>query len=399
MDDVLAEIEDRMLDLEPTSSPGFPMRFTLNSNSDLMRDQAQTQCVKDRVFQRLFLIMSGKVKEVKTDADWFLLGLRDPDRAFGKNQAHTLKKTDVRIIAAQALADQLLCRIFFNEYTEAEMRSFPDLPNKKGISFAEKGSTKIYTQYRATVRKHGCAIASDVEGWEKKVSREIVEVAADAISATCNNHSAAASLAIEWWKESLLNNPYYIDDGEIVSFDDSTVMRSGNYLTTSANGIMRYALAVAAGAEEAWTMGDDCVEWWARLLGETDEELKARVIAKYATMNVKIRSVEILGDTRLTFCSHDYVGASRLTADGLAVETAVSYLCDPGRMIYELVHKPAAGLRGITESDVLNYLVEVQYHPDKAMVARLKLQLQLQFNENPDNALHPWKTNLGIRGG
>jgi hypothetical protein len=179
---------------------------------------------------------------------------------------------------------------------------------------------------------------SDVEGWEKNFDSSTCSMVRQTIEILCENKSVYLTHALNWWEGTLLTNPGFLDDGTLIEFGDSKVQRSGNFLTTTSNGIARAGLAYLVGSTP-FCCGDDCNEW--NVLPA--DELKGQ----YVSLGVPLRDVEVTPPDRYTFCSHTF----------LKVEGAwTCWLSSWERMIWEAAHNPI-----LDRGSHLNWVKEVAY--------------------------------------
>jgi hypothetical protein len=184
--------------------------------------------------------------------------------------------------------------------------------------------------------------ASDVSGWEKSFTDEMAEDHGSLMRKTCANDSPTLVKALDWWAMSLTTTPYVTDEGELIDFRDKRVQRSGDLMTTAANGSQRAARALAIGSIPK-DMGDDCLEW-TKL---TKEEL----IEAYSKIGLPVRDVEDQELDTFLFCSHRF----KRRSDG----SWTSWLETWERMIFESAHSKLND-----ESTNLNYRDEVANMPD-----------------------------------
>lgn len=279
---------------------------------------------------------------------WITKDLHDPHLVFKKNQAEPVRKKYGRIVNCESIVDQIINRMIFTEYGEKEGEAFPNCPNMKGIGFAPDQAEKALSKFEFYTDKGYKCYKSDVSKWEIGFSADCCDAFIAAFKATCENWSDENDIWLYWWKWSLIGNIKVNDDGVVFWLTDCQGMSSGNYETTSGNGAARVAAACDAGSVFCKTNGDDCLEWTTKT---QDELMKA-----YADMNVTVRGVEE-NIKEYEFCSHIF----KRLSDG----SAVSYLSDPGRSIYDLLTK-----NRIEPGQLDNVVTELIHHPDKAMVYR-----------------------------
>jgi hypothetical protein len=286
--------------------------------------------------------------------------LRDPVRLFAKKQAQKVKKKLPRLIASVSVVDQIVTRYFFMNYAEAESDFYPLLPTKKGIGFNREHAQKIGESVeKVSDIFDENPIASDVSGWEKNFSQELADLHADHMIDTCENADSCGSLlvnACEWWSKSLLTTPYVLDSGEIINFDDLRVQRSGDYLTTSSNGVGRGICAEYVGSY-GMEMGDDCLEW--PVFDSEGQRISTEeLIRRYAEIGLPVRDVEFQSKDDFVFCSHRF----KRQDDG----SWHCWLDSWQRMLYE-----ASFSKFCDESTIANYLSEVEDMPPSSEKSKI----------------------------
>lgn len=289
------ELSKREINLQ--SGPGFPYRLLYRTNKALF--EGAWEEVRDRVEERVInILFGGDDFEFCSNhpEEWIERRLRDPDRVFPKAQANPSRKVDPRIIANQSIVDQLVTRVLLGNFTHAEGKAYPKLPTKKGLGFSREHAGLIGACYSANSPK-GLAIASDVAGWEKNFTQCFADGTAQVALKTCNNRTVLADRAIDWWRLSLLTNLYILDNGSLIDFADHRVQRSGNLLTTTANGIGRSMAAYCVGSCPM-TMGDDCLEW--TTLSKED------LLGEYSKIRLPVRDVAVMSKDSFLFCSHRF---------------------------------------------------------------------------------------------
>jgi len=301
-------VYDRVvLEIKPNSSPGFPYVLLASENRKLLDDWPVQ--IKSAVRSRIERILSNSAGyEDFSPADLIRRGFRDPDRYFPKKQAQRKAKALPRVIASASVVDQLVARCFFGEFTAAEGDAYPLLFTKKGIGFSESHAQLIGEQFASRTAVHGAPVVSDVSGWEKQFTPCLARAAIDVIRGCASDDSSSPRTgdmylsdnidrALSWWSGTLLVNLGYLDSGQLISFTDEKVQRSGNYLTTTSNGIARSVLAILAGSEP-FCCGDDCNEW----PSVSSERLKAN----YEEIRLPLRDVETGDGSLFKFCSHGF---------------------------------------------------------------------------------------------
>jgi hypothetical protein len=254
------------------------------------------------------------------------------------------------VICGESIVDQLVHRVVFGGFGVSEASAFPFAPNLKGVGFDEVNATKLFQVYEAIEAIHGKAVSSDVRGWEKNFSSCCCDAVVHVLHKTCANADKMLYHFLQWWKWSLLTNPFVDGAGNIFYVFKEIGMKSGNLLTNSANGIGRGTVGRYAGSSVVKTNGDDAFEWFPG----TVDELKA----EYAGMNVMVRDVVLLTD-KLLFSSHAFT-----RVDG----RVVCWLESWPRMFSGLLINNRGPLD--FESAVKAACEELQAHPDWTILAR-----------------------------
>lgn len=328
------------------STPGYPYRLFADNNGDLLDHYGEE--VKEQVWNRLkgIYYWQGDFAELRKDPTrWISEGLRDPVRLFPKNQALPRRKSMPRCISQISVVDQMIERLFFQGYTDAEGNCFPNLPTQKGIGFTAELAQQVGDKvYGISQVLESDPIASDVSGWEKNFDLELAENHATVMASTAEDYDECKEIfdkAANWWCESMFSTPYIMDDGRLITFDDLKVQRSGDFLTTSSNSSGRSYMAEGVGSE-AVTMGDDCLEW---------SEDPGKLPELYSALNLPVRDVERHKPGDFIFCSHRFQrqgdGSWRCwleTWERMIFESSRSKLNDP--------------------STTANYLSEIAMMPD-----------------------------------
>nr|WRQ64875.1 RNA-dependent RNA polymerase [Sobelivirales sp.] len=353
--------ESAQAEVNRQSGPGYPYRLFSQQNGKFL-DQFGAE-VKERVKERIRTILfDGHEFEKLADEplSWLRLGLRDPDRLFPKNQALPKRKPLPRVICGASIVDQLVTRIFFQGFAKSEGKCYPHVvTTKKGVGFSDEHAQAIGEQVELLSELFGAPPkVSDVKGWEKTFDRSVAECSRRPMIMTCKNYQACIQCfhrSFEWWKHSLCTNCAVFDDGTLIVFMDDKVQRSGNYLTTTSNGIGRATCAFLVGSVPC-TAGDDCFEW--------SELSVEELIEAYKSIGLTVRDVSQVRPNSVDFCSHHFY--KKGGCDG----AWTCYLFAHQRMLWE-----ASRDRKIDPNSDENWLKEIENAPDCDFVDKVKLFL------------------------
>lgn len=225
--------------------------------------QVQEEAILDAAEARLDRWAKADLDELRKDPTLSVkTGLRDPVRPFVKGEMHPSRKVDTpRLIMAISIVDQLVERYIFSDFSTNEKRQYPNYSNMVGFGRSLAHDRSITQKVRGISHMTGTGpTASDVSGWERRVSPEDLEGVAHVI------HGAREEPDEEWlhyalvWAVVSARPCYVIGDKLYISYNFG-MMPSGTFMTSFGNGIMRIVYALAAGAKDVVVLGDDCLEW------------------------------------------------------------------------------------------------------------------------------------------
>lgn len=259
-----------------------------------------------------------------------------------------LRKNVPRLISQISVVDQLVERFFLGDFSEKESKCYPNLPTLKGIGFDQLNAHIIGEQFRRMCLKTGRnPKLSDISGWEKQVTQQAVDAIADCmLRLHRGDNYETARRAIQWWRDTLLACVYVMDNGEVLDFIEWRVQRSGDYFTTTLNGMLRILVAYYCGALAARAMGDDCAEW-----PDCDDQ---ELFRRYEDVGLPLRGVEERTTDDFTICSHNFE-----LRDG----KWVCWLDTWARMAFGSAHND-----NYDESTLLNYEDEIRNMPDNVQL-------------------------------
>lgn len=192
------------------------------------------------------------------------MGLRDPVRPFVKGEMHPSRKVATpRLIMAISIVDQLVERYIFADFSNNEKSQYPYGANMVGFGRSLAHDLAITQKVRAISAKHSIGpTASDVSGWERRVSPKDLESIPEVVAAAMEPSPDSDDwkhLAKTW---AVLNgHVVYVIGRYLYVSTNPGMMPSGTYMTSFGNGIMRIVYALAAGALDVVVLGDDCLEW------------------------------------------------------------------------------------------------------------------------------------------
>lgn len=256
------KILEVMETLEPNSSPGNPFSFVANNKQLLEKHSgALLSLVKQRLIG---------------DLEAF------PIRLFIKPEWHKKSKLDenrYRLIWQVSVVDQVIDKLLFGPYANAEVGKWMDHPSKVGWSYLNGG-------YKTVPLGWGY----DRSAWDMSVPGWVLD--------TYEQYMHAQHRAPPLWHHWVSRRFRELyDEGCVLQLSDGTILRqnirgiqkSGAYLTLSGNSVMQvilhHAASLEAGIEptELHALGDDTMQ---PEVGEAYlRKLSQWVVIKEATEN------------------------------------------------------------------------------------------------------------------
>jgi len=235
------------------------------SNADVIAGVG-VDALATQVYKRLLLLGKERdlfacyhAKENSLDAgDLIEEGLVDPVKLFVKNEPHGRVKVEqgrMRIISSISLIDSLVERMLAGVQNKAEIGDCYNIPSKPGMGLDDDGLRKL----AANIASIPNPAEADISGWDWSIQTWELEFDADARVMLCDGTPFYARM-LRNRLFCLGLSRFVLSDGSIFDQEVCALMKSGSYLTSSSNSKLRYILAKLVGAEDAMTMGDDCVE-------------------------------------------------------------------------------------------------------------------------------------------
>lgn len=290
------------------ASPGVPWIKLGSSIGEVMAKH--TSLIKLIVKERIALLMSYDGEELPAN-EYVRRGLCDPVRAFIKNEAHPLEKVEtgrLRLISSVSMVDQIIDRLINRHINVMEIHEWRDIPSKPGMGFSPEAVRDTINYYKDKLKNPH---KSDVSGYDWSVkgwmlweeNRFRLESHKDGVTNRYRRLSQHRTRCVVKSVFQLSNGCLY---GQLIE----SLMKSGLYITGSCNSHTRTLLALLVGADNAMSMGDDCVESGAE-----------GALEKYKSLGMKMKFYEpCVG--QFEFCNHIYdVATSSAYALGIAKET------------------------------------------------------------------------------
>jgi len=349
--------------LNGDSSPGYPYNLRYKDNRTFIEEQGAAGGELRRMvysrYQKWKEATDETVEEcIRDPKQWILKGLRDPVRLFPKNQGVPKRKNGLpRLICAVSLVDQIVERLFFDDYCKAELEAFPNLDGMKGIGFDDVSADAVGGRWRGRCHQTGLTpLESDVSGWEKRFGAMFAYAHAMVMRLTCKNNDAGFESATLVWSGSLLSVPIVVGNGTVWIRRGLKIQTSGDRMTSESNTNGRKVAARLVGSL-AFCAGDDCNEW--------NSAGKDEIMARYAKIGLPVRDViKHETTTFFNFCSHGF----RFEDDQWKC-----WLNTYPRMMWECARK------NVWDAQTDNAIRwEVRHHPDPKVRERVDIFLDVR---------------------
>lgn len=285
--------------LEPDSSPGFPLCRLARTNTELL-ELLGAEALVDFVVARLQAISAAPLttfKEVGA-AELVEMGLVDPVRLFVKNELHSKAKVDqgrMRLIMSISVIDQLVERVLNFGLNSAEIQRWDVIPSKPGMGLDDDGLDKLRRNIEAIPQP----TSTDVSGFDWSVPQWLIDLDAQARAELSGAHSQDNM----WWRRGRLLglSLLVLSDGTVVEQTIRGVQKSGSYITSSGNSRMRVMLGwLVALSYHArglvMAMGDDAVEDTSWLMPSSElGTITAELTAAYHQFGFKLKELSVAG--------------------------------------------------------------------------------------------------------
>lgn len=247
-----ARFETLVMDLDFTSSPGFPY----------MRENPTIGG---------WLKLSDGVPDVQQlDRLWYdvnqvLVGRFDHRfRVFVKDEVHKVSKRDLsrwRLIMASALPVQMVWRMLFSEQNDALNFHCWDTPSKHGTVFCYGG----WRRFVANMRTMGVCVFRDLTSWDVTAPGWVFDVILEFRRRLCPDLDASwAVVSSLMYDDAYRNSKLMFSNGMVLQQQYSGTMKSGLYNTITDNSLAMVAMHVLALFRARlpldipiWATGDD----------------------------------------------------------------------------------------------------------------------------------------------
>jgi len=344
---VTDELEGRIREIcaervKMSAKPGVPLQ-QLGPNNKYILDNHEGFVVR-AVMERIVLL--ADMPEGLTPEEMVQGGYCDPVKLFVKSEPHLLEKVQeerFRLIASESLDDQIVERVLFENLNDLEIAAWKHIPSAPGIGLSLDDDVKSFIE-RVKTQSGGLqnVAQSDMSGWDWSVTEwELLLEARCRLALMRVNPEHFVARVIMNRTRCLANSVFVTPDYELITQTKPGVMKSGSYVTSSANSRIRVFNAWLVGARWAIAMGDDCLE-----------EFVPGAVDKYKLYGHICKQYERAGET-FEFCSQVF-------------DKDKCRPVDPSRMAFRcLESKAPLGDRFVALQH------ELRHHPDGDHIVRV----------------------------
>ncbi|APG75903.1 hypothetical protein 2 [Hubei sobemo-like virus 2] len=290
----------RAMDMVPKdSSPGYPYALLAADNQQLFRDHSAM--VIQLVKERLAVLDGGPLAEGPNMAVRLVqAGHCDPLKVFIKDEVHKEAKIAegrLRLIMSNSVIDQIVERLLFSEQNSVEIANWLTCPSKPGIGLTSDAQT---TALFDSVKEHLLRLwESDASGWDwhYQLWMYVLDLKRRALLNSADPNSSwmrIATAVIQCASYSV----FVTSHGRFFAQTLPGLMKSGKYITSSANSAARNGCAYIVGADYTIAMGDDC--------NETSDKTEAELKEAYYALGQDMKMFRKCKNNSFEFCSHDF---------------------------------------------------------------------------------------------
>lgn len=283
-----------LLELDLTSSPGFPYCAKSPTNRDLFKVSQENLWDQGRV-DYMWAVVQEKLQGCGAD----------PIRLFIKPEPHKVKKLEshrYRLISSVSVADQLVDHMLFGPMNKALLKAWPYVPSKPGWSHLSGGWRSMPLEP---------AMATDKSGWDWTCHLWLFEMVLQVRAELCVTRGPQFErwfeLAVMRYKQLCCEPELITSGGLILRQLRPGVMKSGCVNTIADNSMMQFLLHLRVcqeiGIDSGWffSMGDDVLQQpvenlqlYLDALGQYCIVKAAQMVTEFAGFRFRGRRVEPL---------------------------------------------------------------------------------------------------------
>lgn len=245
----------KVLSLDMTSSPGYPLMLYFPTNADFFKWNGITvdQERVDIMWEQVQTVISGDYIHYY--------------RAFIKNEVHTKTKAEqgkYRLILASALAVQIVWHMVFDDLNSLEISNLYRTPSMQGL-ILPFGGWRRFSQF---IHKNMMYTSIDKSSWDWTAPGWSLDLDLRLRYGLCVNPSQCwLKLARTLYDDAFVNSKILLPDGNVYQQEFNGFMKSGIVNTISTNSHCQIFLHVLASIRSGtsldnfiFAVGDDTIQ-------------------------------------------------------------------------------------------------------------------------------------------
>lgn len=296
-DELLTTAHEFSCNANRKATPGFPYNLRFNSVGQALDSVVKYDGYIDHerivgfaCFTVIHYVLESSSR-ISSPSDALRRKLGSYNQLIVKLEPHPSRKLFPRIVVAMPvhfqIADQMM------------MILTPPKPGTSSLLYGwgnHYGEALSEAMANVTGVTGGSWLKSDVSGWERSVSERSL-LWANSILACIGDYASIMMPIMNNRALALSNAAYLLRNGVVIAKNKSCLQVSGQFHTTTSNGIMRSAFAVSQGGR-AFCNGDDCLE--------INFKSAEQMVLGYQSMKLSTRDVEVCDPNDFEFSSHRF---------------------------------------------------------------------------------------------
>lgn len=290
-------------EVKKDATPGYPFSTLASENGQLLENFYGL--VRDAVLARLQCLLALDTTKDYKPLDLFSKGCVGLVSNFIKMEAHGEKKfTSLRwrMINGRDLTDQVIARLLYTNQNKTEISIWKGCPSGPGLGLSQDEDLIALRSKFEEMHARSPVADSDVSGFDFNIKEwNLMLDARIRIALAGSAPSTTFGRILTAHVYSVCRTLYLMPDGYVYEQQVPGIQLSGTLNTSSTNSRIRVTMAWLVGAQEAYAMGDDCIETYV----ENAEAL-------YEKYGYKLKFYSRVEDD-LSFCSQKfYLGSDIL---------------------------------------------------------------------------------------
>jgi hypothetical protein len=287
------DVASHFINIKRASSPGVPWCKLGSTKGELL--DKHSDVIIDAVLDRIRTLNSVNLED--PDPIWLVQNFFvDPVRLFVKDEPHNRDKLNderYRLISSCSIVDELVTRMLFSKQVFFEIDRWEECFSKAGMGLSKDEQQQIlFEMVKPWLKK---AVSNDMRNWDWSVREWLMFLCIQVHLVNCNANEVYSRICVNW-VICLARTVYSTSDGVLLVVNVNGIQKSGSFMTTKLNGMMRAAARFLIEDDtKIIVLGDDAVE-----------KLFADMVEKYATLGLEVKASVLSKGEAFSFCSHTF---------------------------------------------------------------------------------------------